>query len=155
MNFILKHPWIYYLLQWTWGLPMNLVGGSVFLFLKLFKHKTFKHSGPALYTTVGKTNWGGVSLGMFILVSPRPYTSTILHESGHTLQNILWGFLFPFVIGLPSFIRFHYRNWRLNRGHTLKTTYDSIWFEHQASVWGEKYFFRFVKEDFLNGQSQF
>lgn len=46
------------------------------------------------------------------------------------------------VIGIPSFIHSQYRTWVYN--HNVEKlwklpSYDSIWFEGQATRWGEKY----------------
>lgn len=45
---------------------------------------------------------------------------------------MIWGPLFPFVIALPSAIRYHYQNWRSKKGLENKP-YDAIWFEGQAT----------------------
>jgi hypothetical protein len=34
---------------------------------------------------------------------------TMAHECGHGLQNCIWGPLFPFVIAIPSAVRYWYR----------------------------------------------
>lgn len=84
-------------------------------------------------------NCGGMSLGMFIFRGKN--TNSILpHEYGHSIQNLKWGSLFIFVIGLPSLIRFCYRNYYYKNiyPNTRKSLppYDSIWFEGQATQLG-------------------
>lgn len=64
------------------------------------------------------------------------------HEAGHGLQNIVWGFLFPFVVCIPSAIRYWYRELKYHRKHIKpKTEYDDIWFEGQATRWGHIYYY--------------
>lgn len=133
MNYFNK-KW-YYILNFTWGLPMNLIGAIVALALILTKHKPKKHCG-CIYFEVGKSGWGGLELGCFFLCSPGASLHTKNHEYGHSLQNALWGPLFPFVIAIPSAIRYHYRNLELKQGYQLRTQYDDIWFEGQATKWG-------------------
>lgn len=89
---------IYYLLQWTWGLPMNLVGLVGYLFTRYVK----THRGAPVNHVNGR--WGAVTLGMFVFVDDYWDGNTLDHEWGHTIQNIILGPLFPFVVGLPSLI---------------------------------------------------
>ena len=50
--------------------------------------------------------WGGLELGCFFICSEGPTEHLLAHEAGHGLQNCLWGPLFPFVIMIPSAIRY-------------------------------------------------
>lgn len=48
----------------------------------------------------------------------------------------------PFVICIPSAIRYWYREfiWHFNKEKFNKLPeYDAIWFEGQATKWGKKY----------------
>ena len=74
---------LFYLVQFTWGLPQNLVGGIGYLILKnKYKHERFHN---AFVTYVPHDNFGGVSLGIFIFMNPdrpdvcmtRAYTNTV------------------------------------------------------------------------------
>ena len=59
---------LFYLVQFTWALPQNLVGGIGFLALrKKYKHERFNN---AFVTYVPHDNFGGVSLGIFIFMNP-------------------------------------------------------------------------------------
>lgn len=134
MNFIVKHKPVFYLLQYTWGLLINAIGLIISLVLLISGHKPHKF-GNNYYFTVGK-NWGGLELGVCFLCGELNQTHHLkCHESGHGIQNIIWGPLFPFVISIPSAIRYWYR-----RTHVCKTAYDDIWFEGQATKLGEKYY---------------
>lgn len=139
MNYIVKHKWLYYTIQFTWGLPMNIIGLCVFGFLRIVKKIKPKKFYNCWYMPVGNS-WGGLELGTFFLIDKNESLHTKYHEAGHGLQNILWGPLFFFVIFIPSAIRYWYRNIRINMGLKNETDYDSIWFEGQATTWGRKYY---------------
>ena len=49
------------------------------------------------------------------------------------------GIIYPFLIGIPSAIRYWYRELKYYRKNKQPSTpYDSIWFEGQATRWGHK-----------------
>ena len=127
----------FYILSWTWGLPMTLIGAIVTLALKIAGKKVQKW-GYCYYVEVGK-NWGGLELGMFFLTDSSSLTITKNHEHGHAIQNCYWGVLMPFVICIPSAIRYWYRRIRTNLGYKITTGYDDIWFEGQATKLGKYY----------------
>jgi hypothetical protein len=133
----------YYALSFTWGIIMTTIGFLVAGALRLAGKKPTKE-GPCWCFVVGK-NWGGVSLGPVMLMSPANYAAgrTVKHEFGHSLQNCIWGPLFPFVIALPSAGRWN--KFRVLRKKGIKPTeeYDDAWFEGQATEWGNKYFDKF------------
>lgn len=136
---------IVYILYWfwslTWGILISLIGFFAACGLTISGHKP-KHFGPNVCFTVGK-NWGGVNFGPFFITSEDDFEYVKYHESGHGLQNLIWGPLFPFVIAIPSAIRYWYRELKYYRkGLTPKTDYDSIWFEGQATRWGNKVYNR-------------
>lgn len=93
---------LYYLLQFTWGLPQNLLG--YFLTRKYKESEEF--FGSRIY--YHNDNWGGISLGMFIIINAGKgkewIDSVKVHEYGHSIQSIILGPLYLFVIGLPSLI---------------------------------------------------
>ena len=60
----------------------------------------------------------------------------------------MWGILMPFVISIPSAIRYWYREiiYRTNRTKYSKLPpYDSIWFEGQATSLGINYYYTELK----------
>ena len=131
----------YWLLSLTWGLPMTLIGFIVSLVLLITGHKPHRF-GYTFYFKVGK-NWGGLELGALFITDANPSKHTLYHEHGHGFQNLWWGPLFPFVIGIPSAIRYWYRElhyWR--KGKVPPTRYDDMWFEGQATALGEQAFKR-------------
>ena len=118
---------------------MNIIGALTFLVLIVFFKKKPKKFGNCWYISVGKS-WGGLELGTFFLTDSHEAESTKFHEHGHALQNLIWGPLFPFVICIPSAVRYWYRKLKYTRkGLKPKTNYYDIWFEGQATEWGLKY----------------
>lgn len=106
--FILKHKVLYYLLNITWGLLATTVGIISTLVLLCFGIKP-KRYGHTWYTPIGE-HWGGLELGLCFIVDKSESKATLRHEYGHTAQNAVWGPLFPFIISIPSAIRYHLRN---------------------------------------------
>ena len=127
---------LFYILSVIWGLPMTLAGGltAIVLMIAGFKPKRY---GWCYYFEIGK-NWGGLELGIVFLVNKNSSMHTRNHEHGHALQNCLWGPLMPFVISIPSAIRYWVREFQQRQGKVLKP-YDSIWFEGQATQWGQTF----------------
>ena len=130
-------PKIYHTLSWTWGIIMTAIGALVASICRACGLKPKKHAG-ATYFEIGEKPWGGISLGCFFFCSKNTPITTKDHEFGHSLQNAIWGPLFPFVIGVPSFIRCQKFNYNIIRGIPNEEDYYSIWYEGQASEWGKK-----------------
>lgn len=136
----MKKQAVFFVLSLLWGFPMTLIGAVVAFALILVGEKPERH-GWCWYFTVGE-NWGGVSLGCVFLVDNRGNRDnqhTKNHEFGHALQNAMFGPFMPFLVGIPSAIRYWYRELRYyRRGRVPKTNYEDIWFEKQASLLGTK-----------------
>lgn len=132
----------YYLLTFTWGILTNICGVIAAMFFVPLFGADFKVI-HGRFVFIGGDNWGGLSLGNFIFVSKaamRYGTNTLNHEIGHSLQNIFWGPLFLIVIGLPSALRYWYRETNYYKKNLkLHKPYDAIWFEGQATSWGNAY----------------
>lgn len=133
---------LFYILSVIWGFPITLIGLCVALVLKIKGYKAQKH-GWCYYYECGR-NWGGVNFGLVFLTSDNPSEHTKNHEHGHALQNCIWGPLMPFVIAIPSAIRYWYR--RLKKDKKELPAYDAVWFEGQASKWGDT-FMKQLKEN--------
>lgn len=130
----------FYLLSFTWGLPMTLIGCVVAFILRSAGYVPQKY-GYCYHFEVGE-NWGGVNLGIFILTDVTSSEHTKSHEHGHAIQNCYWGFLFPFVIGLPSAIRYWYREYLVSikkRAYSELSEYDSLWIEGDATKRGTEF----------------
>lgn len=128
---------LFYILSFTWGLPLTLIGLAVALVLFMTGHRAKKH-GWCYYFAIGE-NWGGLELGIFFLCDKKEISHTKNHEFGHGIQNCYFGFLMPFIVCIPSVIRYWYREIRTRRGKENKKGYDDIWFEGQATYLGTKY----------------
>lgn len=123
----------FYLLSFTWGLPLTLVGLIVALVMLCAGYKPHKW-GYCYYFEVGE-NWGGLEFGMIFLVNKNPSVHIKNHEFGHGIQNCYWGILMPFIC-IVSAIRYWYRAIRIKLGKKNKTKYDDFWIEGQATKLG-------------------
>ncbi len=98
---------LFYIWQFTYGIVQNLIG---LIMLAVYKSQGAKSEWyhNALITYIEKENFGGVSLGMFIFVNAKIEGDRLhdikIHEYGHTVQTMILGPLWLFVIGLPSII---------------------------------------------------
>lgn len=129
--FLEKHKWLYYLLACTWGILMTLLGLIITLILLCCGRKPHKYHG-IYYFEVFK-NWGGFEMGLMFVRDTTSYSSINKHELGHTYQNCILGPLFPFLVAIPSAIRYWYRE----LSHNVVKPYDAIWFEGCATDLGE------------------
>lgn len=128
----------FYILSFTWGLPMTLFGCITALVLRIAGHKP-ERCGWARCFRVGSDHWGGFEAGIFFVrdTSNSEYLSA--HEYGHAIQNCIFGPLMPFIVSIPSAARYWYRIAKYKRGKMPKTGYYDIWFEAQASRLGKLY----------------
>lgn len=86
--------------------------------------------------------WGGISLGPVAIVNENPSAHILEHEFGHAVQNCFLGPFFIVLVGVPSMIRYWYREYLVRSGRKTYSElppYDSIWFEGTASSIGKKY----------------
>ena len=58
---------LFYLVQWTWGLPVNIVGGIAFLICTKIKGRRYQRFGYS-YLVYLPWNAGGLSMGLFIFM---------------------------------------------------------------------------------------
>ena len=134
----------YWFLSLTWGLLMTVIGLLVTAFIIVFLRGKVHKNGFSYIVEIGG-NWGGVNLGVASLCGG--YTATCpneewfqhtrRHEFGHGLQNCVFGPLFPFLVAIPSAVRYHYQNWRSKKGLHNKD-YDAAIYEYTASKYGYK-----------------
>ncbi len=104
----------YWLVSLTWGGLMTLAGALIALGMLLSGHAP-KKLGPNLYFEVGR-GWGGMEYGAFFFVAKDAGESTRLHEAGHGIQNLILGPLMPFVVCIPSAVRYWMRRFGSERG---------------------------------------
>ncbi len=121
----------YYLLQWTWGLPQNLLGLTLWLVCP-------GENMPGFHGAAVK-RWqlqGSAGVGMFLFVGASMPRSILLHEYGHSLQSVILGPLFLLVIGLPSLLWAGLpvaRRYRKRRGKSYDWFYPERWASHLGS----------------------
>lgn len=131
----------YWFVSCTWGILMTFIGAVIAVGLLITGHKP-KRFHYNIYFEVGN-GWGGLNCGAFFFVSKDASLHTRQHEAGHGIQNLMLGILMPFVVAIPSAVRYWYRKIVVQTGRKKSSelpAYDSIWFEGWATSLGEKYF---------------
>ena len=124
---------LYYILNIVWGFPMTLIGAIAAVGLLIIGKRPTRHGG-CFHFRIGR-NWGGINLGLVFLTDETAGSSTCHHEYGHSLQNAMFGPFMPFIVGIPSAIRYWVFTIR-EKKHKVNPPYDSIWFEGTATKWG-------------------
>lgn len=131
---------LFYLVQWTWGLPVNLVGWIAFIICTKIKGYRWQHFGYAKIVYM-PWNAGGLSMGLFIFMKDqhknKKWTHDVrIHEYGHTWQCLLLGPLYYLVIALPSVIWCNcFAGYR--KKHNI--AYGKLYCEGWANAWGRKF----------------
>lgn len=137
---------MFYFLSFTWGLPFTLFGLNVALILRVLGHRSKKFALVRFFE-IGE-DWGGFELGLFFVANQNSTFRLRCHEFGHAIQNCMFGPLTPFIICIPSTIRYWYRELHYyRRGKKPKTNYDDIWFEGQATRLGMSIACKILKEE--------
>ncbi len=143
---------LFYIWQFTWGLPQNIVGLIGFLVAKAHGREQEKfHNSYISY--ISRKDFGGVSLGIFIFINTnvrddRRHDMRI-HEYGHTIQSAILGPLWPFVIALPSVIWCntpYFRKLRKEKNVSYYCAYCEGW-SNLCGLWGTKE--RFITKECL------
>ena len=143
----MKNKILFYVLSLTWGLPMTIIGVLAALVLIIAGYKPQRYH-RCWYFLVGKS-WGGVSLGPVFVIDDSNSSYVKTHEFGHSLQNCFFGPLMPIIVCIPSFVRYHYREWLVKSGrrdYDELSEYDSVWYEAQATRLGNQYIIFKTKE---------
>lgn len=124
---------------------MTFVGALWALVMLITGHKPFKFYRCICFR-VGKHN--GCNMGLFIFAGGECKEELLIHEHGHAIQNCLYGPFMPFVVGLPSSVRFNYRRFcRRVLKKKLITPYEGIWFEAEATALGKDYIKRLQQKE--------
>ena len=137
-----------WLFRLTWGILDTLVGIVIFLFFLIRYNKQLKIGYVAhcfvveLPHKVTDVGWG-LSSGLFIFSNTNSIWNRaylLYHEWGHCIpQTLALGPLHPFLVSIPSVIRFSWREAQARKGKELPP-YDSVWFEGTATRWGTSWF---------------
>lgn len=138
-----ENLFIFYLLSFTWGILWTLIGFIALLFVLPFSKGRIEYSlyRGRIVAHFKNADFGGASLGIVLFVSTKREW-LLDHEIGHTIQNIMYGPLFPFIVAIPSGIRYQMFSYLEQRHYNKYGTYlgyDDIWFEGQATKLGSKY----------------
>lgn len=130
----------FYIVQWTWGFSVNIVGGMAYLICTRilgYSHQKFGYS----HIVYMPWNQGGLSMGTFIFIRDEKekiewlYNCRI-HEYGHTWQCLLLGPFYYIVVALPSVIWCNcFENYRKKNN----VSYYKLYCESWANAWGEKF----------------
>ena len=96
----------FYILSFTWGITLSLIGSFMILFLMITGHKPRLFHGRVYVEVKGNQ---GCNIGCFFICSKENGTSLKQHESGHGIQNAIFGPLTPFLITIPSGLRYQLR----------------------------------------------
>lgn len=139
-----KRRWVYYLLQFTWGLPLNIVGGLAAVMMLICGRPPRTYGWNICFEL--DVNFG-LNLGVFHIISTRATTHTKNHEHGHGIQNVWFG---PFTVGvvcLPSAIRFWVRRLKKKMNLPVRTEYDDAWFEGQATKTGDEFIEQIIEKE--------
>lgn len=138
--FLSKHMWLWWVLNFTWGIVWTVIGAFVAAIALMCGGKPSEHH-TCIAINIGD-NWGGLELGIFFLVANNMGDDwekhTRQHEFGHSFQNAIFG---PFAIifcVIPSAVRYWWREIKMANGLT-NGPYDRAWFEGSATTIGENY----------------
>lgn len=126
---------LFYLLQFTWGLPVNLVGLIAFLCCRRCPRERFCNS----VVTCLPPGRGSLSLGIFIFLSassPADSRALCAHEYGHTIQCLVLGPLYWVLVAVPSVIWYHFFDGYRKR---RRVPYDALYCEGWATAWGRRW----------------
>ena len=138
---LIKARPLYYLLACIWGIILTFIGIVITIVLgvaRIFNKNIHFEKYYWIYDIkAGPTYWGGFEMGLMFVRDQKSITTVNAHEFGHTFQNCLLGPLMPFVVSLPSAIRYWIIYFKYDRkGLTCPYEYDSIWFEDAATQCG-------------------
>lgn len=124
----------FYLVQFTWGLPVNLVGLAVYLCCRRRYQSGMFHNSVVTYLP---GNRGGLSLGVFLFLSGSwEHRGLCAHEYGHTIQCLFLGPLYWVAVAIPSAAWYHFFA-AYRKRHRIP--YDALYCERWATAWGNRW----------------
>ena len=128
-------------LQKKRGWALCFIGYVFYGVLRLFGAKPNNYKGICPYFEIGK-NWGGMELGWFFICGKNSSEQLKDHEVGHGIQNTAVGGLTMLCYSIGSAARYWWR-----RIFKSKTSYDSWFFEGDATKFGAEYVAKYGKEE--------
>lgn len=114
---------------WIWCFPQQILG----LLVRLFTGAKKQAGGYYVY----KLNSGSVTLGTFIMLceAHKDNERVLKHEQGHTKQSYILGWLFLFVIGIPSIVWAGcFKRYRKKHGVDYYSFYTEKWADKLGGV---------------------
>lgn len=115
----------FWLWQFTWGFAQNLVGLCIYIFCRV-KYPTGNYKCARALQWKG--SYGSLSLGCFLFVTNINNEELLAHEYGHSLQSMILGPLWVFVIGFPSLIwAACFGGWRKKNNRSYDEFYTESW----------------------------
>lgn len=133
-NVLNKTPSELLKLQKSNGRQLSVVGDVVYIIFNALGYKPKMFYDICPYFEISKS-WGGLSLGWFFICCKDASEKTKCHEVGHILQNANIGGWQMIWLSLISVVRY----WYYTICNIDVSTYDSWWFEGQATELGTKY----------------
>lgn len=144
-KFLIKLPKLskdsYILLSFTWGILVTLIGAVIAAALYVLGEEPHKNRLGWVF----KVSWvkgAGVSFGPFAITPKKPTAYLLQHEFGHSIQNCYLGPFWIVLVGIPSMVRFWYRDIKKKKEKISEKdlpAYDSAWFEGSATELGGLY----------------
>lgn len=121
---------IFYILSFSWGIILSILGLGATLALRAIG----AHQAPNQYgyvTYLGNNSWGGFTLGPYSFVCPNASPELLTHEAGHSYQNIIFG---PIMVILTLISIIHY--WISCFVPSVNANYYNFWIEANATKLG-------------------
>ncbi len=130
---------LFYFVQFTWGLSANIAGGLLFLIFRINGSMKEKYR-LSIITYIDFKYLGGFSLGIFIFINKNcrglMLSETKMHEYGHTIQSAVLGPLYWIIIAVPSVLWAQFfRNYRKKNNIPYSWLYCESW----ADKWGQRF----------------
>ena len=137
---------LYIAIQCSWGILQTLLG--LFVFLINVRNKHYFYHGAIITERKAPSS---VSLGIFVFTTVNPMkdkrtinaipdnelsSRLLVHEYGHTIQSLIFGPLYLFIIGIPSTLWGFFLYPQKKRKNEI--SYFSFYTEKFANYLGEK-----------------
>ena len=124
-------------LLYLWQLPQNLAGlllVAVFGWCSPIDYRGNNHRLPSSLVFIREKMRGGISLGRYIIMNDRLSDDIRVyqHERGHSIQSMILGPLYLFVIGIPSILWAAW--WNEDRGVSYYSFYTERWADYLGGV---------------------
>lgn len=133
---------MFHFIQWTWGLPQNILG---LILLPFFRGERYRYHSAlvTVYRGMKKLTGGaGFSLGSFIFIpdswSDYDKSHIVVHEYGHTVQSLILGPFYLFVVAVPSVIWSKMYSKHYKKYKSLGIAYTDRFPENSADRLGER-----------------